>query len=150
MLNKVTLIGRVGNDPDVRATQDGREIANISIATSERWKDKQTGERKEKTEWHRVVVFQEGLVRVIKEYVKKGSQLYVEGALQTRKWTDQQGIEKYTTEVVLQGYGCVVKMLDSGGGQSGSSNDSYDSAHEQQKRDGYQPQPADLDDDIPF
>src|ERR1700742_2021641 len=112
-VNKVILIGNLGRDPEIRSTQDGREIANLAIATSESWKDKNTGERKEKTEWHRVVVFSEGLVSVVKNYVKKGSKLYIEGALQTRKWTDQSGQEKYTTEVVLQGFGSTLTMLDS-------------------------------------
>lgn len=111
-LNKVQLIGNLGRDPEIRSTQDGREIANLTIATSESWKDKMTGERKEKTEWHRVVIFNDGLVNVVKNYVKKGSKLYIEGQLQTRKWTDQSGVEKYTTEVVLQGFGGTLTMLD--------------------------------------
>jgi single-strand DNA-binding protein len=111
-LNKVQLIGHLGGDPDIRRTQDGRPIANFSIATSESWRDKATGERKEKTEWHRVVIFSEGLAKVAEQYLKKGSKVYVEGALQTRKWTDQQGIERYSTEVVLQGFGSSLQMLD--------------------------------------
>ncbi len=111
-VNKVTLIGNVGKDPEIRSTQDGREIASIVLATSERWKDKATGERKEKTEWHRVSVFSEGLVSVIKNYVKKGSKLYLEGTLQTRKWVDNAGVERYTTEVILQNYNSSLVMLD--------------------------------------
>jgi single-strand DNA-binding protein len=103
-LNKVILIGNLGNDPEIRNTNDGREIANFSLATGESWKDKVTGDKKEKTEWHRIVCFNEGLVKVIKEYVKKGTKLYIEGQLQTRKWLDSTNQEKYTTEVVLQGY----------------------------------------------
>lgn len=112
-LNKVSLIGRLGNDPDIRTTQDGKEIANLSVATSQSWKDKGTGERKEKTEWHRVVIFNDALAGVAREYLRKGSRVYVEGALQTRKWTDQSGQEKYSTEVVLQGFGSTLILLDS-------------------------------------
>ena len=112
-INKVILVGNVGQDPEIRSTNDGREIANFSLATSESWKDKNSGEKREKTEWHRIVVFSQGLVGVIKNYVKKGSKLYIEGSLQTRKWTDNQGIEKYTTEIVLQNYNSVMQILDS-------------------------------------
>lgn len=112
-VNKVILVGNVGKDPEIRSTQDGREIANLSLATSESWKDKNSGERKEKTEWHRIVIFNEGLVKVVKNYVKKGAKLYIEGQLQTRKWTDKDGFEKYSTEVVLQNYGGTLTMLDS-------------------------------------
>lgn len=111
-VNKVILVGNVGKDPEIRTTNDGRKIANLSIATSDTWKDKSTGERKEKTEWHRVVVFNDGLVKVIEQYVKKGAKLYIEGALQTRKWTDQSGAEKYSTEVVLQAFNGTLTMLD--------------------------------------
>ncbi len=121
-INKVTLIGNVGNEPEIRQTQDGRELANLSIATSDSWRDKNTGERREKTEWHRVVVFNEGLVKVIKNYVHKGSKLYIEGALQTRKWTGNDGVEKYTTEVVLQGFNGNLTMLDSKGSSGGNYN----------------------------
>ena len=103
-VNKVILVGNVGNDPEIRTFGNGGKVANFSLATSENWRDKQSGERKEKTEWHRVAVFNDGLVGVIERYVKKGSKLYVEGKLQTRKWTDNSGQEKYTTEIVLQGY----------------------------------------------
>jgi single-strand DNA-binding protein len=119
-VNKVILVGNVGADPEIRRTQDGRPIANIRLATSETWRDKNTGERKEKTEWHRVVIFNEGLCKVVEQYVKKGAKLYLEGALQTRKWQDQQGQDRYSTEVVLQGFNSVLTMLDrAGGGGSG-------------------------------
>lgn len=122
-VNKVILLGNVGSDPEIRSFNNGGKVANFSLATSESWRDKQSGERREKTEWHRVAVFNDGLVGVIERYVKKGSKLYIEGALQTRKWTDRDGNEKYTTEVVLQGYGGNLTMLDSrnegGGARSG-------------------------------
>src|SRR6201747_2513304 len=127
-VNKVILVGNLGKDPEIRRTQDGRPIANLSIATSETWRDKGTGERKEKTEWHRVVIFNEGLCKVAEQYLKKGAKVYIEGALQTRKWTDQAGVEKYSTEVVLQGFNSVLTMLDgrSGGASSGMVEDSGD------------------------
>src|SRR6266852_6343040 len=120
-VNKVILVGNLGKDPEIRRTQDGRPIANLSVATSETWRDKATGERKEKTEWHRVVIFNEGLCKVAEQYLKKGAKVYIEGALQTRKWTDQSGAEKYSTEVVLQGFNSTLTMLDgrSGGGSFG-------------------------------
>jgi single-strand DNA-binding protein len=111
-LNKVTLIGNLGKAPEIRKTQSGKPIASFSIATSESWKDKQTGEKKEKTEWHNIVVFNEGLAGVVERYVKKGSKVYIEGALQTRKWQDKDGHDRYTTEVVLQGYSGALIMLD--------------------------------------
>jgi len=120
-VNKVILVGNLGADPEIRRTQDGRPIANLRIATSETWRDKATGERKEKTEWHRVVIFNEGLCKVAEQYLKKGAKVYIEGALQTRKWTDQQGQEKYSTEVVLQGFNSVMTMLDGAGGRGGGS-----------------------------
>lgn len=122
-INKVILIGNLGRDPEIRSTQDGREIANLTIATSDSWRDKATGERKERTEWHRVVIFSEGLVKVVKNYLRKGAKVYVEGALQTRKWTDQAGAERYSTEVVLQGFNGTITMLDgrSSGQESGYS-----------------------------
>jgi single-strand DNA-binding protein len=119
-VNKVILVGNVGKDPEIRRTQDGRPIANLSLATSETWRDKATGERKEKTEWHRVVIFSEPLCKVVEQYVKKGSKLYIEGALQTRKWTDQSGAEKYSTEIVLQGFNGSLTMLDGAGGGRGA------------------------------
>jgi single-strand DNA-binding protein len=120
-VNKVILVGNLGADPEIRRTQDGRPIANLRIATSESWRDKATGERKEKTEWHRVVIFNEGLCKVAEQYLKKGAKVYIEGALQTRKWTDQQGAEKYTTEVVLQGFNSVMTMLDGARGSGGGN-----------------------------
>ncbi len=127
-VNKVILIGNVGKDPEIRRTQDGRPIANLSIATSETWRDKNSGERKEKTEWHRVVIFNENLCKVVEQYVKKGAKLYIEGQLQTRKWTDQSGAEKYSTEVVLQGFGGTLTMLDGragGGGMAEGGQSGY-------------------------
>ncbi len=118
-VNKVILVGNVGKDPEIRRTQDGRPIANLSLATSETWRDKNTGERKEKTEWHRVVIFSEPLCKVVEQYVKKGAKLYIEGQLQTRKWTDQSGAEKYSTEVVLQGFNGSLTMLDGRAGAGG-------------------------------
>ena len=125
-LNKVMLIGRLGQDPEVRNTQDGRSLCTFSIATSESWNDKNTGEKREKTEWHRVVVFNEGLVNIIQQYVKKGSNVFIEGQLQTRKWEDKDGIEKYTTEVVLQGFNSTFKMLDNRNSGSVDNNFSQD------------------------
>lgn len=122
-INKVILIGNLGRDPEIRRTQDGKPIANLAIATSESWRDKNSGERKEKTEWHRVVIFSEGLCKVAEQYLKKGSKVYLEGQLQTRKWQDKDGVEKYTTEVVLQGFGGTLVMLDSRGADSGASSD---------------------------
>ena len=115
-VNKVILVGNLGKDPEVRRMQDGRPVVNMSVATSESWRDKATGERKEKTEWHRVVIFNEGLAKIAEQYLKKGSKVYLEGQLQTRKWTDQQGVEKYSTEVVLQGFNSALTMLDRAGG----------------------------------
>jgi single-strand DNA-binding protein len=112
-VNKVILIGNLGKDPDIRATEQGKEIANFSLATTESWKDKSTGEKKEKTEWHKIVVFSQGLVGIIKQYVKKGSKLYIEGQLQTRKYTDKQGVDKYITEIVLQNFNSTLQMLGS-------------------------------------
>jgi single-strand DNA-binding protein len=111
-VNKVILIGNLGADPEIRHTQDGRAIANLRVATSESWRDKTSGERREKTEWHRVVIFNENLARIAEQYLKKGSKVYLEGSLQTRKWEDQQGQERYTTEVVLQGFNGQLTMLD--------------------------------------
>jgi single-strand DNA-binding protein len=124
-VNKVILVGNLGKDPEIRRTQDGRPIANLSVATSDTWRDKATGERKEKTEWHRVVIFSEPLCKIVEQYLKKGAKVYIEGALQTRKWTDQSGVEKYSTEVVLQGFNSVLTMLDgrSGGGGGGFGDD---------------------------
>src|SRR5260221_10578778 len=124
-VNKVILLGNLGKDPEVRSTQDGRKIVNLSVATSENWKDKNSGERREKTEWHRVVIFNENLARVAEQYLKKGSKVYLEGQLQTRKYTDQAGVEKYSTEVVLQNYRGELTLLDSRGAGSSSGGDGY-------------------------
>jgi len=144
-INKVTLIGNVGRDPEIRTTQDGKEIASITLATSESWKDRLSGERKERTEWHRIVVFADGLVNIIKNYIKKGSKLYIEGALQTRKWVDNSGVERYTTEIVLQNFNSVLLMLDnsrSNGGDNISHNDSSSMSNNFTAEE--------IDDEIPF
>ncbi len=121
-INKVILVGNLGADPEIRRTQDGRPIANLSIATSESWRDKATGERRDKTEWHRVVIFSEGLCRIAENYLRKGSKVYLEGQLQTRKWQDQSGQDRYTTEVVLQGFNSNLTMLDGRGDQMGGGD----------------------------
>ncbi len=163
-VNKVILVGNLGADPEIRRTQDGRPIANLSIATSESWRDKNTGERREKTEWHRVVVFNEGLCKVIENYVKKGSKVYLEGQLQTRKWQDQNGQDRYSTEVVLQGFNGNLTMLDGRGDNQGggaSSGGGYSSGggfdQSSQSGGGNQgggfgggPSSGDIDDEIPF
>ncbi len=176
-VNKVILVGNVGADPEIRRTQDGRPIANLRIATSESWRDRNSGERKEKTEWHTVVVFNEGLCKVVEQYVKKGAKLYIEGALQTRKWQDQNGNDRYSTEIVLQGFNSTLTMLDGrgeggGGGRGGDFGGGGDYAgggsYGGGSSGGYDQQPArgggasrggqpsggnfsnDLDDDIPF
>lgn len=159
-VNKVILIGNLGADPEIRHTQDGRPIANLSIATSESWRDRNTGERKEKTEWHRVVIFSEGLAKIVEQYLKKGSKVYIEGQLQTRKWTDQSGNDKYSTEVVLSGFNGTLTMLDSrsgggdGGGSSGGGGDfggGYDSGSSGGGGGGnFGGGGGDLDDEIPF
>ncbi len=156
-INKVILVGNVGQDPEIRNTSDGREIASFSIATSESWKDKNSGEKKEKTEWHRLVVFSQGLVGIVKSYVKKGSKLYIEGQLQTRKWTDNSGVEKYTTEIVLQNYNSTLQILDSA--NKGGANSNYEaqdtnlpknSQNKNSKNNDSAAFNEDLDDDIPF
>ena len=170
-VNKVILIGNLGADPEIRRTQDGRPIANLNIATSETWRDRNSGERKEKTEWHRVVIFNEGLCKVAEQYLKKGAKVYIEGQLQTRKWQDQNGQDRYSTEVVLQGFNSTLTMLDGrdggsgggrgdfGGGQGnyggGSGNyggDDYDRPAAQPSRSGGSQSnfSRDMDDDIPF
>ena len=171
-VNKVILIGNLGRDPEVRSFQNGGKVCNLRIATSETWKDKNTGERREKTEWHSVAIFQEGLVRVAEQYLKKGSTIYIEGKLQTRKWQDQSGQDKYSTEIVLQGYDGVMTMIggrgDGGGGgnMGGGGGGGYD---QQDSGGGYDQQGGgggnygggqsqggggggsrDLDDEIPF
>lgn len=138
-VNKVIIVGNLGNDPEVRALPSGGKVVNLSIATSESWKDKNTGEKKEKTEWHRVVIFSEGLARVAESYLRKGSKVYLEGQLQTRKWTDQAGVEKYSTEVVLQGFNASMVLLDSRG--EGRPAD---------KPAANAPDRSGIDDDIPF
>jgi single-strand DNA-binding protein len=125
-LNEVRLIGHLGKDPEIRRTQDGRPIANFSIATSRQWKDKTTGERKEHTEWHRIVVFSEGLAKVVEQYLKKGMQVYVSGELQTRKWTDQAGADRYVTEIICQGFKTELGMLGKGNGGGVPANDGSD------------------------
>ena len=125
-VNKVILVGNLGADPEIRRTQDGRPIANLSIATSDNWRDKNTGERRERTEWHRVVIFNEGLCKVAEQYLRKGAKVYLEGQLQTRKWQDQSGQDKYSTEVVLQGFNSTLTMLD-GRGQGGEGGSDYGS-----------------------
>lgn len=127
-VNKVILIGNLGRDPEIRSTQDGRQIANLSVATTDSWRDRNSGERRERTEWHRVVIFSDGLVKIAQNYLRKGSKVYVEGALQTRKWTDQNGQDKYTTEIVLQNFGGTLTMLDGrgeGGGQGGGQGGGF-------------------------
>ncbi|MCW5731722.1 MAG: single-stranded DNA-binding protein [Alphaproteobacteria bacterium] len=126
-VNKVILIGNLGRDPEIRSTQDGTQLANLSVATSETWRDRQSGERRERTEWHRVVIFNENLVKVAQQYLRKGSKVYLEGTLQTRKWTDKDGQERYTTEVVLPRFRGELTMLDGrGDGGSGGGGSSYD------------------------
>lgn len=160
-VNKVILIGNLGRDPEIRSMQNGGKIANLSVATSESWNDKMSGERKERTEWHRVVVFNENIVRFVESYAKKGNKVYVEGQLETRKWTDQSGAEKYTTEVVLRPFRGELTLLDS---SRGASNDSgYGAPQEQPQQqaasgnaggnggNNWQPSAQDnFDDDIPF
>ncbi|MEL6361949.1 MAG: single-stranded DNA-binding protein [Pseudomonadota bacterium] len=151
-INKVILVGNLGRDPEVRQTQDGRPIVNLAIATSESWKDRNTGERREKTEWHRVVIFSEGLARVAEQYLKKGSKVYLEGQLQTRKWQDQSGQDRYSTEVVLQNYGGTMVMLDgrnSGGGGSFGGDD-FGGGNTGGSGSSGGGQSFELDDDIPF
>lgn len=156
-VNKVILIGNLGADPEIRRTRDGRPIANMRIATSESWRDKQTGERREKTEWHNVVVFNEGLCKIVEQYVKKGSKIYVEGQLQTRKWEDQSGQERYSTEVVLQGFSSTLQMLDGRSGGEGAGvggNDSFGRSAPTERSSGGQQREQnfarDLDDEVPF
>jgi len=168
-VNKVILIGNLGRDPEIRTFQNGGKVCNLRIATSETWKDRNTGERREKTEWHSVAIFQEGLVRIAEQYLKKGSKVYIEGQLQTRKWQDQSGQDKYSTEVVLQGFGGTLTMLDGrdggsgggggGGGQSGGGygGGGYDSGPQDDRFGGGQGSGSggsapsrDIDDEIPF
>jgi len=148
-LNKVLLIGRLGADPEIKQMVNGKSVARLSLATSQSWKDKNTGEKKEKTEWHRVVVFNEGLVNVVQQYLKKGAQIYVEGQLTTRKWRDEQsGQDKYSTEIVIQGYNSSLTMLGGGSGSGGIQNDSM-SQISNDMSDNSQVS-NEMDDDIPF
>jgi single-strand DNA-binding protein len=166
-INKVILVGNLGRDPEIRSTNDGTRVANLALATSETWRDRNSGERKERTEWHRVVIFNERLVEIAEKYLRKGSKIYVEGALQTRKWTDNQGQERFSTEVVLQRFRGELTMLDgAGGGRGGGAteggadlDDAYAGGGDQGRYGGGQsggaarsraPVGADLDDEIPF
>lgn len=167
-VNKVILIGNLGRDPEIRSMQNGQKVANLALATSESWRDRQSGERKERTEWHRVVIFNENLIDVAEKYLRKGSKIYIEGSLQTRKWQDQSGQEKYTTEIVLQRYRGELTMLDGrgdsggsgggyGGGSGGGSGGGYDSGPDDYSggssggSGGGAPRGgSDLDDEIPF
>ena len=153
-VNKVILIGNLGADPEIRRTQDGRPIANLRLATSDSWRDKATGERREKTEWHRVVIFNDKLVEIVEKYLRKGAKVYLEGALRTRKWTDNSGQEHYTTEVVLERYRGEIVMLDTRNGGRGAGDEQ--SAEDYAPTDGAggsserRPPVQDLDDSIPF
>ncbi len=161
-VNKVILIGNLGRDPEIRRTQDGRPIANLRLATTETWRDRNSGERREKTEWHTVVIFNEGLCRIAEQYLRKGSKIYVEGQLQTRKWEDQSGQERYSTEVVLQNFNSQLTMLDTRGqgGGMGEGTSDYSSGQGRSGGDFGQSGPLsgggsrsvgqDIDDDIPF
>ena len=147
-LNKVLLIGRLGADPEIKQMVNGKSVARLSLATSQSWKDKNTGEKKEKTEWHRIVVFNEGLVNVVKQYLKKGAQIYVEGQLTTRKWKDEQsGQDKYSTEVIIQGYNTSLTMLGGGNSGGGIANDNTQSSN---NSDDMSQISNDMDDEIPF
>ncbi len=147
-VNKVLLIGRLGADPEIKQMVNGKNVARLSLATSQTWKDKNTGEKKQKTEWHRVVVFNEGLVNVIQQYLKKGSQVYIEGQLSTRKWKDEKsGQDKYSTEVLLQGYNSSLTML---GGKMNNNEDSIKSVTSSSSNTDTETAPGDLDDEIPF
>ena len=147
-LNKVLLNGRLGADPEIKQMVNGKSVARLSLATSQSWKDKNTGEKKEKTEWHRIVVFNEGLVNVVKQYLKKGAQIYVEGQLTTRKWKDEQsGQDKYSTEIVIQGYNSSLTMLGGGNSGGGIANDNTQSSN---NSDDMSQISNDMDDEIPF
>ena len=149
-LNKVLLIGRLGADPDIKQMVNGKSVARLSLATSQTWKDKNTGEKKEKTEWHRVVVFNEGLVNVVQQYLKKGAQIYIEGQISTRKWKDEQsGQDKYSTEIVIQGYNSSLTMLGGGGGGA-ISKDTTGQQISKNTDESSQSSQNDLDDEIPF
>lgn len=152
-VNKVILIGNLGRDPEVRSMQNGGKVANLSLATSDSWRDRQSGERRERTEWHRVVIFDERLVDVAEKYLRKGSKVYLEGELQTRKWQDQSGQDRYTTEVVLQRFRSSLTMLDTRGGEGGGGGfggDDYGGGQSQGGGDFQPPSGGDFDDEIPF
>lgn len=161
-LNKVTLIGNLGADPEIRRTQDGRPIANLKIATSETWRDKTTGDKREKTEWHRVVIFNEGLCKVVEQYLEKGAKVYIEGQLATRKWQDKDGQDRYSTEIVLQGFNSVLLMLNrkDGSGYKPGGDGPGDYGYDSDRASGTTAKPStgatggsfarDMDDDIPF
>lgn len=152
-VNKVILIGNVGKDPEIKNLQSGGMVANLSIATSETWRDKNSGERREKTEWHKCVIWGDALCNVVEQYVRKGSKLYLEGSIQTRKWTDQAGVEKYSTEVVLQGFGAKLVLLgDRGGGRGGEDDDGGRSSPGSRSSSGARSSMRnnDMDDEIPF
>ena len=147
-LNKVLLIGRLGADPEIKQMVNGKSVARLSLATSQSWKDKNTGEKKEKTEWHRIVVFNEGLVNVVQQYLKKGAQIYVEGQLSTRKWKDEQsGQDKYSTEIIIQGFNSSLTMLGSGNNSGGIANNNTQSPN---NNDDLSQISNDMDDEIPF
>ena len=151
-INKVILLGRLGADPEIRVSQDGKKIARFSLATSESWKDKSTNEKKEKTEWHKIVIFSSGLAEISEKYLKKGSLIYIEGQISTRKYTDQSGLDKYITEIVLQGYNCQLTMVDNRGENFDSNNISSPSIENsfetKNKEDNIQG--IDIDDEVPF
>ncbi len=151
-VNKVILVGNLGADPDIRSTKDGRPVVNLSVATSENWRDKNSGERREKTEWHRVVLFSEGLCRIAEQYLKKGAKVYLEGQIQTRKWQDDSGKDRYTTEIVLQNYGGVLTMLDSrnSGSGFGAENGNTDTQPREATSGGNNQTGEQIDDEIPF
>lgn len=155
-VNKVILVGNVGGTPEIKSTQDGKKFATFSVATSESWKDKITGEKKDQTEWHRVVVFAERTAEVVEKYVKKGSKLYIEGSIKTRKWTDKDGVERYTTEVVLQNFNSRLDLLDSKGDSSSSGEGDYGSGYNNNKSESNNASASnksdydDIDDEIPF
>ncbi len=151
-INKVILLGRLGADPEIRVSQDGKKIARFSLATSESWKDKSTNEKKEKTEWHKIVIFSSGLAEISEKYLKKGSLIYIEGQISTRKYTDQSGLEKYITEIVLQGYNCQLTMVDNRGENFDSNNisspsieNSFETKNKEDNIKG-----IDIDDEVPF
>ena len=149
-VNKVILLGNLGRDPEIRSMQSGSKMASFSIATSKRWKDKNTQEQKEKTSWHNIVVFGDGLVNIVENYVKKGSKIYVEGELQTRKWQDQDGNDRYTTEVVFQGYNCNLTLLDSRNNTNQSSEITQEPSTTEEDSESQNSDSEDSEEDIPF